>query len=259
MDLTALQRLHPEWRLVDVTQAPGGGLWALGADGGVFALDAQGNASNATPFHGAYTTLSEAERQGDRQGFKRIQATPNGGYSLTSGRDEQFAFGPKAPAAPQNVLAEDPAWLAFLRTSGLEYDQAAADMSRRSAAINTALGLDIPEIEEQGKQARRGIDNSFAARGVFESTARKDRLGEQEAQQTSQIGRRRLDAVNQVGGLEGDLAGTVAGIQRRGAEMGSSIAGNNYGSELERGLAQTRSKYDDDLASLNRQRLQYGS
>jgi hypothetical protein len=131
-DLAALQAQHPEWNLVDATDAPGGGTWALGADGGVFALD-------GAPFLGSYPGLPEASRQGTRT-FRRIEFNPStGGYALISEQGERYEgeFGdpnyrppgtggadiptpdPGTPAPPA-VDANQVAVTGLLKTMGLE-------------------------------------------------------------------------------------------------------------------------------------------
>lgn len=85
IDVGALQRMHPSWNIVDAIAAPNGGIWAVGRDGGVFSLNATGGTDGTVaPFHGSYTQLDPAARQGDRY-FTKIQADPNtGGYTLVS-------------------------------------------------------------------------------------------------------------------------------------------------------------------------------
>lgn len=134
IDVGALQRQHPEWGLVDAIEAPGGGIWALGRDGGVFALDAQGNPSASTPFLGAYTQLAAADRQGDRY-FVKIQADPvTGGYTLVSNRpgqtynfvgqqrvDQPAVTTPAPPGAPApDANAEYNQLMGALRGLGME-------------------------------------------------------------------------------------------------------------------------------------------
>lgn len=238
---------------------PAGGEYLLDSNGGVYAI---GGAQYGGSYHDDSYVGAQHRNDPNRQ-FSDLVLDPRGGYRLVSQTGENYDLAPEyqkrfGASTPPNPLAQDPAWAAFLRTSGLEYDQAAGDIARRSSAINTALGLDIPDIEEQGKKDRRGIDSNFEARGVYESGQRLKLLGEQEAHQARQLGRRQLAAGNQIGGLESDLADTVARIQRRGAELGSSIAGTQYGSELESGLASQKTKYEDDLAAISRQRQRFG-
>jgi hypothetical protein len=107
MDLATLQRMHPEWNVVDFKVASNGGLWALGKDGGVFSLDATGGSSGITaPFMGSYTALAADQRQGNRT-FTRLDLNPSGGYNLISNNQEQYQFNAPAPAAPVAAPATD--------------------------------------------------------------------------------------------------------------------------------------------------------
>lgn len=76
-DLDALRSAHPDWNLVDVIDNPNGpGTWAVGADGGVFALD-------GAPYVGSYMELPASDRQGNRTfGLGGIKANKFGGYTL---------------------------------------------------------------------------------------------------------------------------------------------------------------------------------
>lgn len=134
IDKAAIQRAHPEWNIVDAIEAPGGGIWALGRDGGVFSLNAAGGTDGAVaPYLGSYTGLAEKDRQGDRYftGI-RIDAT-TGGYTLISNRSETYNFvgnrnidqTPTAPvaapvAAPNFTDADYNQLLAGLKGLGLE-------------------------------------------------------------------------------------------------------------------------------------------
>lgn len=85
--------LPPGVTEVNRIAAPNGGYWILGSDGGVFT---EGGAS----FYGSYPGLDPGSRQGDRMGWARIEPTPEGGYTLVSGRGERYSFNPPAAAAP---------------------------------------------------------------------------------------------------------------------------------------------------------------
>jgi len=99
--------LPPGVQVVSRIPAPGGGEWVLGSDGGVFAV---GGAN----FYGAYTTLPDQARQGDRGGWARIDPTVEGGYMLTSARGETYHFNPppiqrpEAPTAPTAPVPQAP-------------------------------------------------------------------------------------------------------------------------------------------------------
>lgn len=117
VDLKVLQDMHPTWKLVDVIEGPQGqGLIALGADGGVFALDSAGGTTGpvaplAHTASGAfsYTTLPEGDRKAG-VGFAKggIAVLPNGGYRLTNANQQTYDFNapPPAPltqAGPVNI------------------------------------------------------------------------------------------------------------------------------------------------------------
>jgi hypothetical protein len=92
MDLATLQRMHPEWNVVDFKESSNGGLWAMGKDGGVFSLDATGGTSGLTaPYLGSYTGLPADQRQGSRT-FTRLDVNQSGGYTLVSNNQENYAF-----------------------------------------------------------------------------------------------------------------------------------------------------------------------
>lgn len=99
MDLATLQRMHPQWNIVDWKEGPQGqGIVAVGADGGVFSLDATGGTTGVTaPFYGSYTQLPADQRQGNRT-FSRIDVNQNGGYTLVSNNQEQYNFNAPPPA-----------------------------------------------------------------------------------------------------------------------------------------------------------------
>ena len=90
IDRAALQRAHPTWNIVDAIEAPNGGIWAVGADGGVFSLNASGGTDGVVaPFFGSYTGLAAEHRQGTRS-FVAIRADPlTGGYELISNQTGQ--------------------------------------------------------------------------------------------------------------------------------------------------------------------------
>jgi hypothetical protein len=92
MDLATLQRMHPEWNVVDFKESSNGGLWAMGKDGGVFSLDATGGTSGLTaPYLGSYTGLPADQRQGSRT-FTRLDVNQSGGYTQVSANQENYAF-----------------------------------------------------------------------------------------------------------------------------------------------------------------------
>ncbi len=110
VDIAALQRAHPEWGIVDAIPAPNGGIWAVGRDGGVFSLDANGGTSGAlAPFFGAYTTLAPENRQGDRYFTKIVADSSTGGYTLISNREGQnYNFVGDRPIGGDKITLDEP-------------------------------------------------------------------------------------------------------------------------------------------------------
>lgn len=103
-DLNAIRAAHPEWNITSIAQAPNGGIWAVGKDGGVFALDSEGTTTGTRaplntdgPF--SYTGLDPSQRQGSRT-FTGIQAS-QGGYTLYSDIPGQtYAFSAPSTTGP---------------------------------------------------------------------------------------------------------------------------------------------------------------
>lgn len=131
VDIGSLQRQHPTWNIVDAIVAPNGGIWAVGADGGVFNLNPQGGTDGQTaPFFGSYTGLAAEQRQGDRN-FVGIQADPaTGGYTLISNRPGQiYNFVGNTPInqAPPPTAVPPP-------TTGLTFND--SDLNRLTAMLN---------------------------------------------------------------------------------------------------------------------------
>lgn len=109
-DVAALQRQHPEWRIVDAIDQPGGGVWAVGADGGVFSLDAGGNPGGGAYFGslpGLGAALGDPAVHGQAV---RIEADPQtGGYTIVNSRGERYNFAGNQRPADTTVAPPPPA------------------------------------------------------------------------------------------------------------------------------------------------------
>ena len=235
--------------------APGGGKWILGADGGVFAVD-------GAPYLGSYQGLDAGTKNDPNRTFTGIEAAGNG-YALTSGTGERYQFDGQggSPPAPDQAAApslySNPAFLAFLRSSGLGIETAANDVAKREGAINVALASKIPELQEQGRRNLRGIDNSFESRGVFRSGTRMDKRAESEYDTNNLIAGAETDAANQVGELKSSLAQTVANQAGRGAELGLSLDSDAYGREQDKFLGGLKTTADDAYEAARRKMMEY--
>lgn len=123
------------------------------------------------------------------------------------------------PDSPAFALAQDPAYLAFLRASGLSDEIAAAAVARQSGAINQALGLNVEDLDESGRRQRRSISSSQESRGALRSGETLRRTSEQEQDQARRRAAIEQAAANQLGGLQTGLASQIAGTQLKGSEL----------------------------------------
>lgn len=136
---------------------------------------------------------------------------------------------PAAPAAPnlaQSQLGSDPSYLAFLRASNLSQATSAADVARRQAALQAALNLQLPGMEQQDATQGRNLAGNYEARGMFRSGAHLRDASELQAQQARQKTAFITNTQNQIADLSGQLASNIADQQRRSAEAGLTSAYN---------------------------------
>ena len=149
----------------------------------------------------------------------------------------------------------DPTILAFLRTSGMAQEVAAADVARRQAAIRQALGQNLEELEAQGDVGRRNIAGSQEARGMFRSGQTLTRTAEQEAAQARQAGQLQGQAASQIGDLQGGLLNQIAQNQARASELGLQ---QSQAAELKSGQAAIDARYGDDAYNTDELEDTYG-
>lgn len=123
-------------------------------------------------------------------------------------------------------LAQDPAYLAFVRAAGLSEQVAAADVARRQAATKLALGIQTDDLNAAGERERQGVRGSQESRGVFRSGQTQQRLTEQEDQQARRQSALELAAATQLGDAQSGLESAIAAQQLRGAELGLSLSQN---------------------------------
>lgn len=221
--------------VVDVVQAPGGGYYAVGADGGVFTL-------GGAQFHGSIPGLQGDTLAGQHQvgqgGFKLL---PNGGYEVTDTAGRKYAFGPQAPPAPKaNPLYSDPDFLAFTRAADYTLDAAAADVARRQAAVNRALATDLTTLQDSREKDLKSIDESAETRGVYRGGDRLRDRTQAESQYAQREGQVREQRSTELADTAQSLADKVAGLQQQAAEKGYGLAGEQA---LGQGYEAVQKKY----------------
>lgn len=212
---------------------------------GELLIDEQGGVydTGGTSFSGSYFSLRPEDRQGTRT-FKDIIVDPKtGGYKLVSATGEGYDFGPSEhvrnmPKA--NPLYSDPGYLAFVANAGMDYETAAADVARRKAAINNALGVRIPEIKKAGEKTKEGIYGDFASRGLYGAGQQSVREGEAEAQTLSDIGKAEASAAGEIEDLVGGLVGKRQQYLKDATSRGYDVAGSQ---DLENRLSEVDKKY----------------
>lgn len=210
--------------IVKRVPAPSGkGELLLDANGGVYDTGGQS-------FSGSYYSLDPKDRQGQRS-FENIVVDPKtGGYKLVSNiPGQEYNFGPSQYVQNQpkaNPLYSDPAFLAFTANAGLDYETAAQDVAKKKAGLQNALGLQIPDIQNQGKKDLESIYGGFASRGLYGAGQQGVKEGESQADTLGQIGRAQANTQNQITDLEGGLAQSRQKIMTDAANKGYAVAGN---------------------------------
>lgn len=148
------------------------------------------------------------------------------------------------PSMGTSSVYGDPAMLAFIRASGMSNEIAAADVARRQAAINQALGIATQDTEAAGEQSRRNIAGGMEARGVFRSGQNMLAQQYQEEAQARRLGALRLAAANQIGDLHSGLLSQIAANQQKAASLALTTGMNQDTAEQTAGIVADPSAYD---------------
>lgn len=180
IDVGALQSRYPQWNIVDAIAAPNGGIWAVGRDGGVFALNAQGGTDGVTaPFLGSYTGLDPSQRLGDRYFTKIVVDSNTDGYTLISNRPGQdYNFKGQKPIGQGGTTTTEP-------TKAIDFTD--ADLNQLTATLNQhGLGDLAEDAWAYYKDPAKGAGDANATLAYLPTTQKyRDRfpglveLGEQ--------------------------------------------------------------------------------
>jgi len=140
---------------------------------------------------------------------------------------------PDAPVVPRPSvsLAEDPAYLAFLRALGVEDAEDAADTQARTDALGRQLSMRLPEVAEAGEDSRSAISGSFESRGLFASGGREVALARQRADEGRTVAGLESTVADQSAQYARELARRRAERARRTAEAGLLAGANLYGEQ----------------------------
>lgn len=220
--------------------APSGqGELLLSRQGGVFDTGGQS-------FSGSYFSLDPQHRNLPGREFTNIVVDPEtGGYRILSkdSPDVGYQFGPsefvkQMPRA--NPLYSDPAFLAYLANSGRSYEIAAQDVQRRKAAIQGALGLDIPGIKKQGEEKLGDVYKGFASRGLYGAGQQAEEEGKVQAATAEDVARTESRAASEIESLTSGLAQKRQDLLAEGAAKGYGTAGEQYATKR---LEEVEKKY----------------
>lgn len=110
--------------------------------------------------------------------------------------------------------------MAYLRKLGFDEAEARAYAARQRDRINRQVALRVPETQEQGIEQRRSISLNREASGLLRSGETERRLAIQRRGEMNRIGEIEGGAADALGGVESDLARSVAETRRNTAEAG---------------------------------------
>lgn len=114
--------------------------------------------------------------------------------------------------------SQDPAYLAYLRQSGVEQNQVQAEAKARIASMQRALQRRLPTYAEAEKRGLQQTSDNWENNGLFRSGGRL--VAQQHV--SNDVARQRLEDVAQtqegIAGTQSDLASRLADLQRQRAE-----------------------------------------
>lgn len=232
--------------------APGGGYYVLGSDGGVFAI---ADASGKTPaFYGSVPGIKGDSLAGQHQfAAGGLELNPTGGYTVRDTGGKAYGFDTNYAKAnglqvpdQGSTLTSDPAFLAFLRTSGLGLETAANQVRQQTGAINAATQTAMGDIDNSyGEQSRR-THGSFESRGVSRGSSHQQAQDQNERARLAAATAKQNAASTQIGALNSGLVNKVLETQGKAAELGLNIGQNqDYDSQINT----IKKKYAPELAA----------
>jgi hypothetical protein len=229
--------------------APGGGFYVLGSDGGVFAI---ADATGKTPSF--YGSVPMTNPQGKRN-YTGLELNPTGGYTVTGDDGSRYNFDTNfARANNLNVpeaastLTSDPAFMAFLRTSGLGLETAANQVRQQTGAINAATQTAMGDIDNTyGEQSRRTA-GSYESRGVSRGSSHQQAQDQVERGRITAKTAKNTEAATSIGNLNSSLVNKVLETQGKAAELGLNVGQQQ---DLDAQIGTLKKKYAPELGGLS--------
>jgi hypothetical protein len=244
--------LPPGVEEVQRIAAPGGGYYVLGSDGGVFAM--ADDSGKAPAFYGSVPGVKGDTLAGQHEfAAGGLELNPTGGYTATDTAGRKYGFDTNYARAngmqvpdQGNTVTSDPAFLAFLRSSGLGLETAANQVRQQTGAIQAAKQVAVGDIDNSyGEQARR-TKGGMESRGVLRSSDTQQALDQNERARLAARTAKENEAATQIGSLNSGLVNKVLDTQSRAAELGLTTGQNqDYAAQD----AAIRKKYAPELAA----------
>jgi hypothetical protein len=127
-----------------------------------------------------------------------------------------------------DALGQSPAYLAYLRTLGVEDATDQANTQTSVDAAQRRQAMLAPRIAQSGEYAREGISGGYESRGLFRSGQHEVGLARQRQAEGQQLGDLTSATTDQVTALKAALAAQMAARRRAMAEQGLNAANALY-------------------------------
>jgi hypothetical protein len=246
--------LPPGVKEVQRIAAPGGGYYVLGSDGGVFALS--GDDGKTPAFYGSVPGVKGDTLAGQHQfAAGGLELNPTGGYTATDTAGRKYGFDTNYAKAngmqvpdQANTLTSDPAFMAFLRSSGLGLEAAANQVRQQTGAIQAAKQVAVGDIDNSYGESARRTKGGMESRGVLRSSDTQQALDQNERARLAARTSKENEAATQISGLNSGLVNKVLENQTSAAEKGLSVGQTqDYNASLD----QLKKKYAPELGGLS--------
>lgn len=123
-------------------------------------------------------------------------------------------------------LAQDPAWLAYLRSAGLEQQALQQDAAVQEQMIRRQLAGQLEDLGTRYDRAVEGVQNNYEARGIGGSGLENRDVGRTRADQAAAAAGLTSGVETRVQDLYQQVQRRSAELARRQAEMALTAQGN---------------------------------
>lgn len=124
-----------------------------------------------------------------------------------------------APLLAGRSPAEDPAFLAFLRASGLDESEIRGEVDYRTAMIKRAAARQLPQFATALQRGQENISTDFENRGFLQSGARQVAQTNQASDVLTQQGDYLAGVQDNLSDINRTAMQKIAGLRRQGLEQ----------------------------------------